>query len=105
MRNAHTLPAGFQFLRWLDNDRVLMANQGGLISHSITGGQDQTLGLPEGRVGNLIPGTDIQFAITEDARVLIKNGGEPFREVLQVSKPVRFIAVANDLSLFGGVDG
>jgi uncharacterized protein (TIGR03790 family) len=105
LRNAHGLPAGLQFLRWLDNDRVLMGNRGGLISHSITGGDDRALGLPEGRVGNFIPGTDIQFAITEDARVLIKNGAEPFREVLKGSKPVRFVAVANDLSLFGGVDG
>ncbi len=28
LRNAHGLPAGLQFLRWLDNDRVLMGNQG-----------------------------------------------------------------------------
>jgi hypothetical protein len=70
LRNAHGLPAGLQFLRWLDNDRVLIANQGGLISHSISGGEDRALGLPEGRVGNIIPGTEIQFAITEDARVL-----------------------------------
>jgi uncharacterized protein (TIGR03790 family) len=104
LRNAKGLPPGLQFLRWLDTDRVLIANQGGMISHSIAGGEDRVLGLPEGRIGNIIPGTEIQFAITEDARVLIKNGAEPFHEVLRAAKPIRFIAVANDLSLFGGVD-
>jgi uncharacterized protein (TIGR03790 family) len=104
LRNAHGLPPGLQFLRWLDNDRVLIANQGGLISHSVAGGEDRVLGLPEGRIGNIIPGTEIQFSITEDARVLIKNSAEPFHEVLRAAKPIRFIAVANDLSLFGGVD-
>jgi uncharacterized protein (TIGR03790 family) len=99
------LPAGLQYLRWLANDQVLIANQGGLISHSIAGAADRVLGLPEGRTGNVIPGTEIQFALTEDARVMIKNGAAPFREVLRDVKPNRFLAVANDLSLFGGLDG
>jgi uncharacterized protein (TIGR03790 family) len=103
--NAHALPAGQQFLRWLENDRVLLASQGGLISHSIAGAEDRALGLPEGRTGNVIPGTGIQFAITADARVLIKKDTAPFQEVLRATKPTGFIAVANDLSLFGGVDG
>jgi uncharacterized protein (TIGR03790 family) len=104
LRSVKGLPPGLQFLRWLDNDRVLLANQGGLISHSISGGEDSVLGLPEGRTGNFIPGTQIQFAITDDAKVLIKNGVEPFHEVLQGVKPARFLAVANDLSMFGAVD-
>jgi uncharacterized protein (TIGR03790 family) len=102
--SVQALPPGLQCGRWLGNDRVLIANKGGLISHSITGGTDTALGLPEGRSGTVIPGTEIQFAVTEDNRVLIKNGAAPFREVLQASKPDKFIAVANDLSLFGGVD-
>jgi uncharacterized protein (TIGR03790 family) len=105
LRNAQGLPAGLQFLRWLENDRVLIANQGGLISHSIANGEDRLMGLPEGRTGNIIPGTETQYAITEDARVLIKNGAQPFHEVLRDVKPARFLAVANDLSLFGAVDG
>jgi uncharacterized protein (TIGR03790 family) len=105
MHNAQGLPAGLQFLRWLENDRVLIANGGGLISHSIAKGEDRLMGLPEGRTGNIIPGTETQYAITEDARVLIKNGAQPFHEVLRDVKPARFLAVANDLSLFGAVDG
>jgi WD40 repeat protein len=62
------------------------------------------LGQPEGRTGNVIPGTDIRFSITTDGRVLVKKGEEPDREVLRSTKVNRFIAVANDLSVFGGVD-
>lgn len=102
--SVQALPVGLQYLHWLGNDRVLIANQGALISHSIAGGEDRVVGLPEGRNGNVIPGTEIQFAVTEDARVLIKNGTQPFREVLRATKPNKYIAVANDLSLFGGVD-
>jgi hypothetical protein len=102
--NLQSLPMDLQFLRWLENDRVLIANHGALISHSIAGGEDRVLGLPEGQVGNLIPGTQIQFAITDDARVVIKDGAGPIHEVLHAAKPSRFIAVANDLSLFGGLD-
>jgi uncharacterized protein (TIGR03790 family) len=105
LQNAQGLPAGLQFLRWLENDRVLIANQGGLISHSIAKGEDRLMGLPEGRAGNIIPGTEVQYAVTEDAKVLIKNGSKPFQEVLRDVKPARFVAVANDLSLFGAVDG
>lgn len=104
LRNPEALPAGLQFLRWLENDRVLLANQGGLISHSIGKGEDRLMGLPEGRSGNIIPGTEVQYAITEDARVLIKNGIQPFHEVLRDVKPARFVAVANDLSQFGALD-
>ncbi len=102
--NLQSLPTGLQFLRWLENGRVLIANHGGLISHSISGGEDRVVGLPEGQVGNLIPGTEIQFAITDDARIVIKDGAGPTHEVLRAAKPNRFIAVANDLSLFGGLD-
>jgi len=101
---VQSLPAGAQFLRWLEKDRVLLANQGGLISHSIVRGEDHLLGPLEGRTGNVIPGTEIQFATTEDGRVVIKKDPAPFHEVLRGAKVNRFIAVANDLSLFGGVD-
>ena len=103
--NAQSLPAGTQFVRWLDRDRILLASQDGLISHSISGGEDRNLGRLPGQSGNVIPGTEIQFSVTGDGQVVVKNGAEPFREVLQGSKANRFIAIANDLTLFGAVDG
>jgi len=102
--NVQSLPAGTQFLRWLERDRVLLASQDGLISHSISGGEERNFGRPPGRTGNVIPGTEIQFSMTGDGEVVIKKGAEPFREVLRGTKVNRFIAIANDLSLFGGVD-
>jgi uncharacterized protein (TIGR03790 family) len=103
--STQSLPAGTQFLRWLDADRVLLNGPEGLLSHSISGGEDRNLGRLPGKTGNVIPGTEIQFSTTEDGLVLVKNGAAAFREVLQGSKVNRFIAIANDLSLFGGVDG
>jgi WD40 repeat protein len=102
--SVRSLPAGAQFLRWLEKDRVLLSNQGGLFSHSIVGEADRMLGRPEGRTGNVITGTDAQFSVSEDGRVLIKNDAGPFHEVLRATKVNRFVAIANDLSLFGGVD-
>jgi hypothetical protein len=103
--STQSLPAGTQFLRWLDTDRVLLAGPEGLLSHSISGGEERNLGRPPGKTGNVIPGTEIQFSMTEDGQVLIKNGAAAFREVLHGAKVTHLIAVANDLSLFGGVDG
>jgi uncharacterized protein (TIGR03790 family) len=103
--SVQSLPAGTQFLQWLEKDRALLLNQAGLISHSIVGGEDRMLGRPEGQTGNVIPGTENQFSVTEDGRVLVKKDAGPFHEVLRATKANRFIAIANDFSLFGGVDG
>jgi uncharacterized protein (TIGR03790 family) len=104
--STQSLPTGTQFVRWLDTDRVLLAGPDGLVSHSISGGEDRNLGRPPGKTGNVVPGTEIQFSLAEDGQVLVKNGAATaFREVLKGSKVNRFIAIANDLSLFGGVDG
>ena len=104
LTNVQSMPAGTQFLRWLDQDRVLLNSQSGLISHSVSGGEDRNLGRPAGKVGNVIPGTDIQFSTNDAGQVLVKNGDKPVQEVLIGSKVTRQIAIANDLSLFGGVD-
>ena len=101
---VQSMPAGTQFLRWLDQDRVLLNSQEGLISHSVSGGEDRNLGRPAGKAGNVISGTDIQFSTNDEGQVLVKNGDKPVQEVLIGSKVTRQIAIANDLSLFGGVD-
>jgi len=101
--NVQSLPSGTQFLRWLDKGRVLLASRDGLISHSISG-EERNLGRPPGLSGSIIPGTDVQFSTTAEGQVVIKKGAEPFREVLRGTKVNRFVAIADDLSLFGGVD-
>jgi len=103
--NVHTLPAGTQFVRWLDDGHALLTGPDGLISHSLPGGEDRNLGKPPGPTGNVIPGKDIQFSVTSDGHVMVKKGAAPFQEVLQGSNVNRFIAIADDLSMFGGVDG
>ena len=104
--NAQAIPAGSQFVRWLENSRVLLASQTGLTSHSISGGEDRDLGRPPGKSGNVIPGTEIQFSLAENGQVMVKKGaGELFQEVLRDTHVNRLVAIANDLSLFGGVDG
>jgi uncharacterized protein (TIGR03790 family) len=99
------LPAGTQFLRWLEKDKMLLKGENRLIMHNIAGGEDRNIDIQGARSGNVIAGTDIQFLVTQDGKMGIKRPGEPFREILEGSKAVESLAVANDLSLFGGVDG
>ena len=40
-----------------------------------------------------------------DGKVGVQQGSQPLQEVLQGTKATRFCAIANDLTLFGGVDG
>jgi uncharacterized protein (TIGR03790 family) len=102
--NLQQLPAGTQFLRWLDKDKVLLKAENHLIEHNIAGGEDRNVDIQGIRSGNLIAGTEIQFVITLDGKKGIKKPGEPFREVLEGANTTEASAVANDLSLFGGVD-
>ena len=39
-----------------------------------------------------------------DGKMGVANGSEPFHEVLRETRATKFDAVADDLSLFGGVD-
>lgn len=98
------LPSGTQFMRWLEQDKILLKGERGLIVHNISGGEDRNLDIQGARSGNIIAGTDIQFLVTQDGKIGIKKPGEPFREILQGVKAIEASAVANDLSLFGGVD-
>ncbi len=54
--------------------------------------------------GSVVPRSEIQFSIAQDGQVSIRNGAGPVREVLRGARIARFVAIANDLSLFGGVD-
>jgi len=105
LAHIQTLPAKTEFRRWLDPDHVLLGSENGMISHSISGGTDRDLGRPISRIGNVIPGTDFQYFRSDAGHVMVRKGpAEPFQDVLQGTRVNQFVAVANDLSLFGGVD-
>lgn len=104
MTQAQSLPPGTVFLRWLRNDRVLLRRQDALIDHSIQGEADSALETPNGWSGNVIPGTDVQILFTNSGRFAIKKGSGPLQEVLQGPRIVRDAVVADDLSLFAGID-
>jgi len=53
---------------------------------------------------NIIPGTAIQFLVAKDGRFAVKNGAGEIQEILRGSGATRDRAVADDLSLFGGLD-
>ena len=103
--NARPTPAGFAFQRWIGNRKILLRGQTGMVSHDVGGGKDETFDTPAGWSGTVIPGTDTQMLTANQGKLAIKKGSrEPLREVLQGIKLERVIAVADDLSLFGGVD-
>jgi len=105
---TENLPAGGQFIRWLQPDQVLMKQGDQLIRHSLAGGPDSPVGPVEGCpnavTGSVIPGTDILYVTTPEGKSCVKKGSETPREVMLGVNATRFGAVANDLSLFGGVD-
>jgi len=103
------LPAGSRFLRWLGKDEVLLKSGDHLIRHQLVAGDDRIFDSPAGWSGpavsgNVIPGTDIQYVTSPEGSVFVQNGSQPLQEVLEGTKVTRFGAIANDLSLFGGVD-
>jgi uncharacterized protein (TIGR03790 family) len=109
LAKIQSMPSGTKFLRWLQKDQVLLARDGQLIRHPLKGGEDHVFDLPSDWsgppvAGSVIPGTDTQYLTGPDGKLVIKQGAEPFREVLRGTRATRFSAVADDLSLFGGVD-
>jgi WD40 repeat protein len=107
--NLQSLPPESQFLRWLDKDQILLKGAGHLIRHPVTGGEDYTFQMPADWpsppvAGTVIPGTKILYVTSADGKLGFANGSEPFHEVLRGTRAIQFGAVANDLSLFGGVD-
>jgi hypothetical protein len=104
MTLPQNLPAGTVFLRWLGNDRVLLRRQNTLIDHSIRGEADSEFATPNGWSGNVIPGTNVQILFNSSGKFAIKKGSEPLQEVLQGLQIVRDAVVADDLSLFAGID-
>jgi uncharacterized protein (TIGR03790 family) len=106
---VQSVPAGTRFMRWLQRDQVLLARDGRLIRHPFAGGEDHIFDTPpewpDGAVaGSVISGTDLQYLTSPDGKLGVQEGSRPFREVLSGTRATGFSAVADDLSLFGGVD-
>jgi dipeptidyl aminopeptidase/acylaminoacyl peptidase len=104
------LPAGTQFLRWLGKDEILLKSSDRLIRHRLVTGEDHIFDPPPGGFGpavsgSVIPGTNIQYLVNASGQVGVQKGSQPLQELLQGTKATRFGAIANDLTLFGGVDG
>lgn len=109
LAGSQALPDGTQFLRWLGKDEILLKAADHLVRHPLVSGEDQKFdaapswfGAAAG--GNVIPGTDIQYLVSADGKVGVQRGSQSLQEVLQGTKATRFVAIANDLTLFGGVD-
>jgi uncharacterized protein (TIGR03790 family) len=104
LTKVQNLPPGTVFLRWLRSDGVLLRRQNTLIDHSIQGAGDVVFDTPAGWSGNVIPGTNTQILYTSTGKFAIKMGSEAPQEVLRGLTIVRDAVVADDLSLFAGVD-
>ncbi len=107
--NLHSLPPESQFLRWLDKDQILLKKADQLVSHPLNGGEDHTFQMPEDWTAppagaSVIPGTQILYLTSADGKIGFANRSEPFHEVLRGTRATRSSAIANDLSLFGGID-
>jgi hypothetical protein len=106
---VQSVPAGTRFLRWLQKDQVLLAREGRLIRHPLTGGDDYIFDTPTewsgaAVAGSVISGTDTQYLTGPDGKQGVQQGSQPFREVLRGTRATGFGAIADDLSIFGGVD-
>jgi uncharacterized protein (TIGR03790 family) len=107
--HIQSLPPESQFMRWNDKDQILLKSGDHLTLHPLIGGQDYTFQMPADWAGppvaaSVIPGTKIMFATSADGKAGFADGSGAFHEVLRGTRAVRFGAVANDLSLFGGID-
>ena len=105
LKTSRNTPAGAQFLRWLSKDTLLLKGQTGLIIYDIGVAASLPVFEPAGwTVNNIIPETAIQFLIAKDGSFAVKDGSGEIQEILQGTGATRDRAVADDLSLFGGLD-
>lgn len=102
--HLQSLPAATQFLRWIGPDKVLLKTADSLISHSVAGGGDRVFAVLPGWSGTVIPNTTIQVLVSKDGKLTVQRDTGAPRAVLQSVGALRHSAVANDLTLFGGVD-
>jgi hypothetical protein len=105
MERLQSLPEGMQFLRWLSAGRLLLRVSGKLVEYNTGDRTSLPVFEPAGwTVTSVIPETAVHVLMAKDGRIAIRNAGSTVEEVLAGVKVSRDQAVANDLSLFGGLD-
>ena len=87
----------------------MLKGSDGLIRRPLTGGADYAFPMPADwsgspAAGAVIPESEILYLTSADGKIVLGDGSKPFREILRGTRATNFSAVANDLSLFGGVD-
>jgi hypothetical protein len=104
LNKPQVLPPARRFLRWLGDDRILVEEQGHYLSHSITGDTEQSFDVPAGWSATALLSTGLEILHKPDGTLAISKGNGQTREILQGTKLKNFIAVADDGSVFGGLD-
>lgn len=105
MAEMRPLPEDSQFVRWLSDGTILLRKAAGLVRFDIVSSTALPVFDPPGwKVNTIIPGTTIQLLVGTDGRVGVRNGAAAVQEVLKGVKMAQSFAVADDLSLFGGLD-
>jgi hypothetical protein len=104
LQDVQMLPGGSEFLRWLGPETILLRGAGSLISHRLTGGPDRAFHVPVGWQGTVIPNTSVRVLLSSEGKLAVQQDDESPREVLKGVAGLRDAAVANDLTVFGGVD-
>ena len=105
LQQPQPLPEGGQFIRWLSDDTMLLKTNTGLTQFQIGTRTALPVFQPPGwTVNTIVPGSSLQLLIDPTGRFAVKNGPEPLQEVLSGTSVTRDRAVANDLSMFGGLD-
>jgi hypothetical protein len=104
LQDVQMLPGDSEFLRWLGPETILLRGAGSLISHRLTGGPDRAFHVPVGWQGTVIPNTSVRVLLSSEGKLAVQQDDESPREVLKGVAGLRDAAVANDLTVFGGVD-
>jgi uncharacterized protein (TIGR03790 family) len=105
LNNGRTLPQDVRFVRWLSAKEMLLRAPNSLQIQDVQGLNTRVLDVPAGwSTASVIPGSAAQVLVSPDGKLAFRRGSEVPREVLQGVKAASFVAVANDLSMFGAVD-
>jgi hypothetical protein len=106
LQKSQSLPAGTQFLRWLNKDTLLLKGQTGLTEYDVRTATSLPVFEPPGwTVASLIRETSTQVLTAKGGRLAIRNSGGEIREILAGAGVTSDVAIADDLSQFGGIDG
>jgi uncharacterized protein (TIGR03790 family) len=105
VQKVQNSPPDTAVLRWLSKDRLLLKTKSGMAVYDLNTATSIPVFEPDGwTVNSIIPETSVQLLAGKDGKFGIKVGSAEPREILAGTGVTRDRAVANDLSLFGGID-